>query len=170
MHRKISLDHTPQSQEIQEALDKLCKEYKDKDIFHTKFLTMATDTGDNHPITQKPYTLPLKHNQWVHEQLEKLEKAGIISRNVSPWSSHIVIVPKKAQPGEIHQRHSCTDYCTLNSLLPPVIMAHLKVQHILSLVPLPKIYGLYAVLNGSTIYSSLNCTSGYHNLSLSADA
>ena len=45
-HRKINLDHIPQSQEIQTMLDNLCEEYKDifsiheGDICHTKLLTM----------------------------------------------------------------------------------------------------------------------------------
>ena len=55
---------------------------------------MEIDTGDNLPITQRPYTLPLKHATWVQKELEILEKAGVIVRSVSPWASPIVIVPK----------------------------------------------------------------------------
>ena len=29
---------------------------------------------------------------------------------------------------------------------------------------------MYAMLNGSTVYSSLDCTSGYHHFALSAEA
>ena len=47
-------------------------------------LEMEIDTGDSPPITQKPYTLPLKHAAWVQKELEILEKAGVIVRNVSP--------------------------------------------------------------------------------------
>ena len=39
---------------------------------------------------QRPYTLPLKHTHWVQEELKIIEKAGIISQNVSPWLSSIV--------------------------------------------------------------------------------
>ena len=60
---------------------------------------MEIDTGDSLPITQKPYTLPLKHATWVQKELEILEKAGVIVRSVSPWASPIVIVPKE-QPQE----------------------------------------------------------------------
>ena len=28
-------------------------------------LEVEIDTGDSQPITQKPYTLPLKHTTWV---------------------------------------------------------------------------------------------------------
>ena len=64
---------------------------------------MDIDTVDDPTIAQKPYTLPLKHSQWVNEELEMLEKAGMISRSVSPWSSPIVIVPQKNEPGEVPQ-------------------------------------------------------------------
>ena len=48
---------------------------------------MEIDTGDSPPITQRSYTLPLKHATWVQKELEILEKAGVIIRSVSPWAS-----------------------------------------------------------------------------------
>ena len=63
-------------------------------------LEVEIDTGDSLPITQKPYTLPLKHTTWVQRELEILEKAGVIVRSVSPWASPIVVVPKRNAPGE----------------------------------------------------------------------
>ena len=63
-------------------------------------LEVEIDTGDSLPITQKPYTLPLKHTAWVQRELEILEKAGVIAGSVSPWASPIVVVPKRTAPGE----------------------------------------------------------------------
>ena len=63
-------------------------------------LEVEIDTGNNLPITQKPYTLPLKHTEWVQRELEILEKAGVIVRSVLPWASPIVVVPKRTAPGE----------------------------------------------------------------------
>ena len=63
---------------------KLCHEFKDiflvdsGDIGKTSLVEMEIDTGDSPPITQKPYTLPLKHAEWVQKELEILEKAGVI--------------------------------------------------------------------------------------------
>ena len=54
---------------------------------------MEIDTGDSPPITQRPYTLPLKHATWVQKELEIQEKAGVIIRSVSPWASPIIVVP-----------------------------------------------------------------------------
>ena len=45
---------------------------------------MDIDTGDSPPSTKKPYTLALKHYDWVQQEIESLEQAGIITRSVSP--------------------------------------------------------------------------------------
>ena len=100
---------------------------------------MDIDTGDSPPVCQKPYSLPLKHVEWVQKELEILERAGVIQRSMSPWASPIVIVPKKTEPGEPPRRRMCVDYRMLNSLLPPVNKAHSKAKGIVTLVPLPKI-------------------------------
>ena len=44
-----------------------------QDIGHTNLVTMHVDTGDNPPICQKPYTLPLKHYSWVQQEIKTLE-------------------------------------------------------------------------------------------------
>ena len=49
-----------------------------EDIGHTQLVTMDIDTGDSPPICQKPYTLPLKHYNWVQPDIETLECAGVI--------------------------------------------------------------------------------------------
>ena len=149
-----------------------------KDIFSidssaigkTPLIEMEIDTGDSLPITQKPYTLPLKHATWVQKELEILEKAGVIVRSVSPWASPIVIVPKRTAPGEPPKRRLCMDYRAVNSLLPPVKKAFSKVKGVLTLVPLPKIDETYAQLKGSKIYSTFDMRSGYCHMVLSEES
>ena len=78
----------------------MCIEFNDifsadsGDIGKTPLLEVEIDTGDDLLITQKPYTLPLKHTTWAQRELEIFEKAGVIVRSVSPWASPIVVVPK----------------------------------------------------------------------------
>ena len=69
------------------------------DIGKMPLLKVEIDMGDSLPITQKPYTLPLKHTEWVQRELEILEKARVIVRSVSTWASPIVVVPKRTSPG-----------------------------------------------------------------------
>ena len=159
-----------------EDFEKLCQEFDDvfsrdsADLGKTPLLKMDIPTGDNPPVCQRPYTLALKHIQWVQEEIETLEKAGIITKSISPWASPIVIVPKKTTPGEPPRRRMCVDYRMLNQLLPKVDKAHSKAKGILTLVPLPKIDEIYAKLEGSTIYSTFDMRSGYYHLELSLES
>ena len=106
VHRRINLQNAKVTEEDLQKFKKLCDEYDDifskdsTDIGRTPLITMETDTGDNPPISQRPYNLPLKHSDWVQKELDTLEKAGVITRSVSPWASPIVIVPKKPEPGK----------------------------------------------------------------------
>ena len=106
VHRKVELQDADITDDQRKAFKDLCTEFIDIfstdscDIGKTPLLEVEIDTGDSLPITQKPYTLPLKHTEWVQRELEILEKAGVIVRSVSPWASPIVVVPKRTDPGE----------------------------------------------------------------------
>ena len=122
--------------------------------------------GDSPPITQRPYNLPLKHSDWVQRELDTLEKAGVITRSVSPWASPIVIVPKKTEPWEPPRRRLCVDYRALNILLLTVQKVGSRAKGVLTLVLLPKIDEIYAKLKGSFIFSTFDMRSGYHHVAL----
>ena len=61
---------------------------------------MEIDTGDSLPVVQSPYTLPLKHYEWVRKEIETLKKAGVIVKSLSPWASLVIVVPKKSTPDD----------------------------------------------------------------------
>ena len=71
---------------------------------------MDIDTGDSPPVSSRPYTLPLKHYEWVQREIESVERAGVITKSMSKWASPIVIVPKKSAPGEPPKRGLCVDF------------------------------------------------------------
>ena len=154
VHRKVELQDADITEIQQNAFEDLCTEFKDifsidsSDIGKIPLIEVEINTGDSPPITQKPYTLPLKHATWVQRELQILEKAGVIVRSVSPWASPIVVVPKRTAPGEPTKRRLCVDYRAVNSLLPPVKKAFSKAKGVLTLVPLPKIDEIYARLKG----------------------
>ena len=116
VHRKVELQDADITEAQQNAFKDLCTEFKDifstdsSDIGKTPLLEVEIDTGHSLPITQNPYTLPLKHATWVQRELEILEKASVIVRSVSPWASPIVVVPKRTAPGEPPKRRLCFDY------------------------------------------------------------
>ena len=130
---------------------------------------MDIDTGDSPPIASKPYTLSLKHYDWVQKEITTLEKAGIITKSISPWAAPVVIVLKKSAPGEPPQRRMCVDFRRLNKQLPEVKNMS-GGKGCISLVPLPKIDELYAKLQGYKVFSTLDLRSGYYHIGLSDSA
>ena len=175
-HRKVKLQDAKVLDKYKKEFEKLCEEYEDifskdsSDIRKTPLITMEIKTGDSPPVCQRPYNLPLKHTDWVQKELDTLEKAGVITRSVSPWASPIVIVPKRTALEEPPKKRLCVDYRVINSLLPKVNKAHSKAKGVLTLVPLPKIDEIYARLKGSKVYSGFNAQSGYHHMEISTQA
>ena len=116
VHSKVLLEDKNIFPKMQGAFDKLCKKYDDiisknsGDIGKTMLVEMEIDTGNHPQIASKPYTLPLKHYNWLQKETETLERAGIIERSISLWASPVVIVPKKSTPGEPPRRRMCVDY------------------------------------------------------------
>ena len=137
-HRKVKLQDAEVLDKYKEEFEKLCEEYNDifskdsSDIGKTPLITMEIETGDSPPVCQRPYNLPLKHIDWVQKELDTLEKAGVITRSVSPWASPIVIVPKRTALGEPPKKRLCVDYRVINSLLPKVNKAHSKAKGVLT--------------------------------------
>ena len=115
-HRKVKLKSRPIEEDTAQKFDELCDCFPEiflkssEDIGKTNLITMDIDTGDHPPICQKPYTLALKHYEWVQKEVEQIERAGIITRSVSPWASPIVIVPNKLAPDKPPRRRMCIDF------------------------------------------------------------
>ena len=105
-HHHLELKDQDISQDTRDRFDMLKKKYPEvfslssQDIGHTNLVTIHVDMGDSPPICQKPYTLPLKHYRWVQQEIKTLECVGVIKKSVSPWTSPVVVVPKKYVPGE----------------------------------------------------------------------
>ena len=81
---KASLQDFKVTEEETKAFKDLCEKYSDVisensgDIDRTSLVKMDIDTRENPPVCQRPYTLPLKHAEWVKKELNILEAAGII--------------------------------------------------------------------------------------------
>ena len=81
-NRKVKLEDADITEETREKFEEMCGRHPEafsknnKDIGRTTLIEMEIDTGDSLPIAQNPYTLPLKHHEWVRKEIETLEKAG----------------------------------------------------------------------------------------------
>ena len=173
-HRKVDLEDKKIKEETRQEFNKLCDRFDDiiskgsDDIGKTLLVEMDINTGDSPPIASKPYTLSLKHYDWVQKEITTLERAGIITKSISPWASPVVIVPKKSAPEEPPQRRMCVDFRRLNKQLPEVKNMS-GGKGCISLVPLPKIDELYTKLQGYKGYT-LDLWSGYYHIGLSESA
>ena len=174
-HCKVHLQDKEISGDIRQRFEELCEEYgqafskHNEDIGRTKLIKMDVDTGDSPPVSSRPYTLPLKHYEWVQKEIESLEHAGVITKSMSPWASPIVIVPKKSSPGEPSKRRLCVDFKKVNELQQQVITEG-KSKGQISIHPLPKIEEMYAKLKGAEIFSTIDLRSGYHHIALGKDS
>ena len=82
---KVQLQDKNITTDIRQRFEELCEEYREtfsknnEDIGRTKLFKMDIDTGDSPPVSSRPYTLPLKHYEWVQREIESLECAGAIT-------------------------------------------------------------------------------------------
>ena len=114
-------------------------------------------------MSQRPYTLPLKHHDWVKKEIEQLECAGVIKKRLSPWAGPIVIVPKKFGPRKPPKRRMSVDYCSINALQTEVYSSS---RGCMSLYPLPKIDEMFTKPHNTKIFSTLDLHSGYYHIGL----
>ena len=169
--RKVQLQDKDITTDIRQKFKELCEEYgeafskNNEDISRTKLVKMDIDTGDSPPVSSRPYTLPLKHYEWVQREIESLEHAGVITKSMSKWASPIVIVPRKSAPREPLKRRLCVDFRKVNELQQEVITAG-KTKGQISIHPLPKIDEMYAKLKGAKFCSTIDIRSGYHHIAL----
>ena len=177
-HYHVELKDQDISHDAKDRFDRLKEKYPEvfslnsQDIGHTNLNTMQVDMGDNTPICQKPYTLPLKHYSWVQQEIETLEHVGIIKKSISLWASPIVVVPKKSAPGEPPRQRMCVNFRKINELQPKTqrLDQQTNTQCNLLLIPLPKIDEMYTNLCGAKIFTTLHLRSGYYHIGLDKES
>ena len=86
---KVQLQDKDITTNIRQKFEELCEQYGEafskcnEDISRTKLVKMDIDMGDSPPVSSRPYTLPLKHYEWVQRKIKSLEHAGIITKSMS---------------------------------------------------------------------------------------
>ncbi|GJS73462.1 putative reverse transcriptase domain-containing protein [Tanacetum coccineum] len=99
------------------------------------------------PVARAPYRLAPPEMKELLEQLKELSNKGFIRPSSSPWGALVLFVKKKDKLFRM-----CIDYRELNKLT------------VKNRYPLPRIDGLFAQLQGSSVYSKIDLSSGYHQL------
>ena len=86
-NRKVELEDAPVKDSTRAEFERICEKREqafsknNKDIGKTQLIEMEIDTGEHLPVAQSPYTLSLKHYDWVRTEIKTLEKAGVIERS-----------------------------------------------------------------------------------------
>ena len=115
---------------------------------------MSVDTGHHPAIAKKPYTLAIKHHEWVKEEIGTLLEAGVIRESHSSWSAPKVLVPKGGGGG----KRMCVEYRALSAISRTYIWS------------MPRIDDILAKLGKAQFFTTLDLRSGYHHLALDKDA
>ena len=78
-HWQVELKDHDATEETKQHFEELCQQFpgvfstNNEDIGRTNLITMDIDTGDSPPSAKRPYTLPLKHYDWVQQEIKSLE-------------------------------------------------------------------------------------------------
>ena len=174
-NRKVELQDETIKDETKRSFEDICNKYEkafsknNKDIGRTQLIEMERETGNSVLLAQSPYTLPLKHYDWVRNEIETLEKAGVIDRSLSPWASPVLVVLKKSAPDEPPHRRLCVDYRKVNALQQEIKRMD-KGTGSLSLYPLPKIDEMFSKLCGAAVFSTIDLRSGYYHIGLTRES
>ena len=141
-----------------EQLVALLKSYADvfsaesRDLGRTKLTRHQIPTGDAQPIRQRQYRQPYHVRNDMERQISQMLDAQVIQPSSSPWSSPVLLVPKK--DGSLR---FCVDFRKLND-------ATVKDPF-----PLPRIDESLYCLGGAQFFSTLDLASGYWQVEVEPD-
>ena len=170
-NHKVELQDAPIREETRTKFEDVCDHYEEafsknnRDIGRTQLIEMEIDTGNSVQLAQSPYTLPLKHYDWVRNKIETLEKAGVIERSFSPLASPVIVALIKLAPDEPPCRRLCVDYRKVNALQQEIKRTN-KGTGCLSLYPFTKFDEMFSKLCGVAIFSAIDLGSGYYHIGL----
>ena len=138
-----------------DSLSQVIKEYDSvfqNEISTETLCTMSQhriDTGNSKPICQRNFRVPINFEKDIDEEVNKLLHHGVIQPSSSEWCSRIVPITKK--DGKLRM---CIDFRELNKVT------------VRDSYPMPRIDEILDKLAGATIFSTLDATSGFHQIAL----
>lgn len=158
---KLRLDHL--NQEEKNKIIKLLSKYQNvffdenSDLSFTNVVKHRIRTKDDVPIYTKNYRYPYCHKQEVNEQINKLLQQNIIRPSISPWTSPMWIVPKKADSDGNKKWRLVVDYRKLNE------------KTIDDKYPMPSITEILDKLGRCQYFTTLDLASGFHQIEVHPD-
>ncbi|MGL5707245.1 MAG: reverse transcriptase domain-containing protein [Aeromonas sp.] len=105
--------------------------------------------SNNQPIANRNGRIPICFEAEIDKEINKLYKLGIIRDSESDWCNRIV--PIRKRDGTLRM---CLDFRPLNAVT------------VLDRYPIPRIDEIYDKLSRAKIFTTLDATSGYHQIEL----
>jgi len=113
----------------------------------TGLVKHTISTGDNPPVHCHPYRTSFKERGEIRKRVDELERAGVVCPSNSPWSSPVILIPKKDGTYRF-----CIDYRKINAITKKDVY------------PLPRIEDALDNLGGAKYFSILDLISGFYQI------
>ena len=126
----------------------------DTDIGTTSILKHRIVPKSNKIVYRRQYKLSEEQQKQLDKEVDNLLKAGVIKESMSPYNNPVLMVPKK-EPGKWR---FCLDCRYINDLTEDQYF------------PIPRIDEAMDSLSGSSIFSVVDMTSGYHQVDLEEES
>lgn len=146
----INLSESPLGQNEREELCSLLDQYSDvfskgeSDLGRTSKARHKIPTGDAAPSCQRNYRQPYHLKRETQRQVDLLLQQGVVEPSSSPWSSPVLMVPKKDGSYRF-----CVDFRKLNAVTKGTEF------------PIPRVDECLESLGGSVLFSTLDLAAGY---------
>ena len=111
--------------------------------------THHIETGDYPPIACVPHQMPHHLRPGLRVELDAMQARGFLEPSNSPWAAPIVYVRKNDGNWRL-----CVDFRKLNQIAQPCVY------------PLPRIQDIFASLEGSRFFTSLDLAKGFWQIKL----
>ena len=160
--KRLRLEHL--NEEERKDIERVCSDYQD--IFHLPSEVLSSTHVVKHeirlepgtdPVNTRPYRLPEAQKFEVRRQVEELKKGGIITESNSPWSSPLLLVPKKEDATGEKRWRLVIDYRKLNE------------KTVGDAYPLPDVTEILDQLGQSKYFSCIDMVMGYHQIVVASE-
>ena len=141
--------------DIKDSLRRLLKKYSsvlslgEWDLGWTDIVRHSIDTENNQPFRQPMRRYPPAHLTAIDDHLKEMLQQGVIEPAISPWASNVVLAKKKDGT-----YRPCIDFRQLNTITKK------------DAYPLPRTDECLEALAGSTLFSTFDLRSGFHQVAM----